>query len=603
MAVNWFALVGSEVARLRFSNPPSSSAGGVGGSSSSQDEICMVLSLVVENDGSGDVIMTTCAAVGVVEVACFTKIHHAVDRLWVEPMSGFSDNPIARPIRELETCLVIRSSKLQCNTPTFMMLQGVELFEFFNHHAMPVPPPKQRGSVDTSRTQRAAVITLRVVAEWTFERISSALGIPKSTCIGIVRRATDATKNEDINELLDYTARENNREVAGTASTKIWPYSAESVLIQDAAYWYPRETWHEAVRNYTPFGELDRTTIARICRLHPHPSRDQPLSRVLEVHKPPLSIDLMDLRVDYCRWCIFWLDKGALFVFTDETFIRAGGRPHKRQKVTVVQGQPTETRSQYLEPIHFSIMQWGAVCEDLRVPFPLLLWEMETPEEKAQHQLELDLENLTERQIGIYQGLRARQNDTIERTILSEISSNVELHNQARRAAGRTRGMKRAPSPQRIFKPTKLTRGVKTRGIDWFLYRKYVLHDRLFPYLRKLQELNPNRPIVVVEDNAPAHTKAAEICTAEYALRGIIKAPHQPNSPDLNQIDPLWDYEKDQLDGRFQRSSSKDAVLEGRALIQDEWARIGPKAHQFCQGFRGKLQQVIDMNGDNKYHG
>ncbi|KAF1360297.1 hypothetical protein EJ07DRAFT_155276 [Lizonia empirigonia] len=530
-------------------------------------------------------------------------LHHAVDRLWVEPMSGFSDNPIARPIRELETCLVIRSSKLQCNTPTFMMLQGVELFEFFNHHAMPVPPPKQRGSVDTSRTQRAAVITLRVVAEWTFERISSALGIPKSTCIGIVRRATDATKNEDINELLDYTARENNREVAGTASTKIWPYSAESVLIQDAAYWYPRETWHEAVRNYTPFGELDRTTIARICRLHPHPSRDQPLSRVLEVHKPPLSIDLMDLRVDYCRWCIFWLDKGALFVFTDETFIRAGGRPHKRQKVTVVQGQPTETRSQYLEPIHFSIMQWGAVCEDLRVPFPLLLWEMETPEEKAQHQLELDLENLTERQIGIYQGLRARQNDTIERTILSEISSNVELHNQARRAAGRTRGMKRAPSPQRIFKPTKLTRGVKTRGIDWFLYRKYVLHDRLFPYLRKLQELNPNRPIVVVEDNAPAHTKAAEICTAEYALRGIIKAPHQPNSPDLNQIEPLWDYEKDQLDGRFQRSSSKDAVLEGRALIQDEWARIGPKAHQFCQGFRGKLQQVIDMNGDKKYHG
>jgi hypothetical protein len=67
-----------------------------------------------------------------------------------------------------------------------MMLHSVEFFEFFNHHAMPVPPPKQRGSVNTSRTQRAAVITLRVVAEWTFEQISSALSIPKSTCIGIV---------------------------------------------------------------------------------------------------------------------------------------------------------------------------------------------------------------------------------------------------------------------------------------------------------------------------------------------------------------------------------------------------------------------------------
>lgn len=69
MAANWCTLVGSEVARLRFSSPGSSSAGGVGGSSSSQEEICVVLSLTVENDVGGDVAMITCAAVEVVGFA------------------------------------------------------------------------------------------------------------------------------------------------------------------------------------------------------------------------------------------------------------------------------------------------------------------------------------------------------------------------------------------------------------------------------------------------------------------------------------------------------------------------------------------------------
>jgi hypothetical protein len=82
-------------------------------------------------------------------------------------------------------------------------------------------------------------------------------------------------------------------------------------------------------------------------------------------------------------------------VFTDQTHVRAGGRPHKRQKVTVVEGMPTEERSQYLEPIYFQILQWGAICEETRIPFPSLLWEIETPEEKLRHAFELDLENLT----------------------------------------------------------------------------------------------------------------------------------------------------------------------------------------------------------------
>lgn len=53
-------LVGSEMARLCFSSPRSSSARGSGGNFSSQEDICVVLSLIVENDVGGDMAMVTC---------------------------------------------------------------------------------------------------------------------------------------------------------------------------------------------------------------------------------------------------------------------------------------------------------------------------------------------------------------------------------------------------------------------------------------------------------------------------------------------------------------------------------------------------------------
>ncbi|KAF1938211.1 hypothetical protein EJ02DRAFT_437278 [Clathrospora elynae] len=61
---------------------------------------------------------------------------------------------------------------------------------------------------------------------------------------------------------------------------------------------------------------------------------------------------------------------------------------------------------------------------------------------------------------------------------------------------------------------------------------------------------------------------------------------------------PIWDYEKEMLDGRFRPSASKDAVLEGRALIQDEWSHIGEKGQRLCRSFRGKLlklQEALDV--------
>jgi hypothetical protein len=311
----------------------------------------------------------------------------------------------------------------------------------------------------------------------------------------------------------------------------------------------------------------------------------------------------MDLRVEYAHWCLDWISKGALFVFTDETYISAGGRPHKRRKVTIVEGQAPETRASWTDPIYFKVMQWGAICEDTRVAPPYLLWEWETPEEKQLHQAELDRENLKLQQDKKKAQAAAEVDGTIERRVLGLINANIDLANEARRRQGHQKGMKRHRKPAQVFAHKPLVRGEKSKGIDWFLYRKFVLHERLFPYIRELQKLNPDRTIVVVEDGASLHVKAGNICEAEYAAIGCVRAPHTSNSPDLNQIEPIWDYEKDQLDGRFQRSASKDAVTEGRALIADEWSRIRPKARQLCLSFEAKLRKVIELNGNNNYRG
>jgi hypothetical protein len=74
MGVSWCTAIGSELARLRFSNRGSSSAGG---SCSSQEEIRVVLSGKVEGDAGGDVAMVMCGVVGGSKLfwcCCFTKL-------------------------------------------------------------------------------------------------------------------------------------------------------------------------------------------------------------------------------------------------------------------------------------------------------------------------------------------------------------------------------------------------------------------------------------------------------------------------------------------------------------------------------------------------
>jgi hypothetical protein len=79
-------------------------------------------------------------------------------------------------------------------------------------------------------------------------------------------------------------------------------------------------------------------------------------------------------------------------------------------------------------------------------------------------------------------------------------------------------------------------------GIDWWIYRNEVLIPRLIPYYEAVQR-RYNGKVWIVEDGVGLHDKAWD----SLGDIGIRKALWMGNSPDLNQIEPIWSYLKDML--------------------------------------------------------
>ena len=97
-----------------------------------------------------------------------------------------------------------------------------------------------------------------------------------------------------------------------------------------------------------------------------------------------------------------------------------------------------------------------------------------------------------------------------------------------------------------------------------------------------------------VEDNASAHTTARQLGEEERQRLGIRSVDWPAQSPDLNKIEPLWDYLKDSLEEYEFKGQSQETKEQVKAALVREWEKI-PIAliNRLCLDMRNKLELVI----------
>ena len=116
-----------------------------------------------------------------------------------------------------------------------------------------------------------------------------------------------------------------------------------------------------------------------------------------------------------------------------------------------------------------------------------------------------------------------------------------------------------------------------------------------------MRRKHPDIEVWLVEDNAGGHSKAARVVEAERKEECIRKAPHPPNSPDLNMIEGLWDYEKDRTDEYSVGGGTQADIKRAKAVVIREWEQSAEKAQQLCNSFKDRLERCIRAEGDNNF--
>ena len=287
--------------------------------------------------------------------------------------------------------------------------------------------------------------------------------------------------------------------------------------------------------------------------------------------KPGLSIDMQKKRLTWCLLYKDWtLEDWKNVIFTDETSVQMGGVRGKRR----VWRTPEEAYHKHIIKRRYKgfkeFMFWAAFSYDKKGPCHI--WDDETPEEKLACKIDLDTRNA------------ARLDDD---KAMWELNSGVERV-----------GLRNKPGRKPKFTHTEATGAYIRRkgagGIDWYRYQTVILKKLLLPFAKECMVDRPGT--LVQEDGAGAH--ASHYQQEVFDLWAVLRLLWPGNSPDLNAIEPTWNYMK--------RKTTENGGPGGKAEMKKDWLECWKdmpqeKIQEWIERIPVHIQEVIALNCGNEY--
>lgn len=138
----------------------------------------------------------------------------------------------------------------------------------------------------------------------------------------------------------------------------------------------------------------------------------------------------------------------------------------------------------------------------------------------------------------------------------------------------------------------------------FYALRIYKTH--LFPYYKRIQDLNPSKTVLIIEDNVGVHYKARRLLAPLISKLGIQFMDTSANSPDLNPIEHLYSDEKDLLEEFKLTVVGAGQVVQETAELEVEHVWTKNQAFDDCVAKRCSINYLKtlatrSMNSDPPY--
>lgn len=423
-------------------------------------------------------------------------------------------------------------------------------------------------------TVRAQALTLLAIG-WSIPQVQQYLDMPKSTVESIKRRARQRGYDSQANNRIELQFVEDApRSSRPKEITKEKEQEVLDIVQKDRN---GREKSAEVIAYES---KLSMSSVKRILK-------DNKFSSVKPTWKPGLSEKAKADRVAFAKIYEHWtLEQWKDVVWSDETSVILG---HRRGGLRVwrtvpEKHEPSCIRRRWKGFNEF--MFWGCFTYDKKGP--CYIWKKETAAEKE----------------------LARINREEEPRLRRE----WELNTHMARLKLRRKMSGRKPIWSFTAKTGKLVRKCKAGGIDWYRYQKVrelpilvkqlanqgythkqlILKPKLIPFALLCKRTRPNT--IIQEDNAPAHAHAVN--QQVFKLSHIKKMLWPANSPDLNMIEPAWNYMKRRTTSRGAPTTRK----EMEAAWIHAWKTLPQERIQsWIERIPYHIKKIIELDGGNEY--